>query len=94
MFGELQVVTCKGEDEPSGFLLMGGIDPDITPADDMFRTVTAAFGGHEIDRERFEKLVDPNSLEMRKQFAKELRRARAFEQGEKPHEKGKGDMDR
>ncbi len=94
LFGELQVVTCKGEDEPSGFLLMGGIDPDITGEDDMFRTVMAAFDGHEIDRERFEKLIDPNSLEVRMEFAKELHRAAALEQPEKPREKGKGDCER
>ena len=73
---------------------MGGIDPDITGEESMFRTVTAAFGGHEIDRERYEKLTDPNSLEVRKQFAKELRHAKALEQPEKPQEKGKGDMER
>lgn len=95
LFGELQVVACKGEDEPSGFLLMGGIDPDITDADDMFRTVVAAFDGHEIDRERFEKITDPNDLEVRKELAKEIRRANALEKPDKPQpEKGKADHER
>lgn len=95
LFGELQVITCKGEEEPSGFLLMGGIDPDVTDADDMFHTVVAAFDGHEIDRERFEKITDRNDLEVRKELAKEIRRASAFEKADKPQpEKGKSNLER
>ena len=95
LFGELQVVTCKGEQEPAGFLFMGEIDTAVTDEDDVFRTVTAAFDGHEIDRERFEKITDPNSLEVRKELAKEVRHAKAFEQGEKPKtEKGKDTPER
>ena len=89
LFGELQVITCKGEDEPSGFLLMGAVDGAITNEEDMFRTVTAAFGGHEIDRERFEKITNPNDLEVRKELAKEIRHANALEQPGKSQEKGK-----
>lgn len=94
LFGELQVIICKGEDDPSGFLLMGAIDGDITGEDDMFRTVTAAFDGHEIDRERFEKLTDPNDLTLRLELAKEIRRANALEKADKPQEKGKSDLER
>ncbi|MBQ9955186.1 MAG: hypothetical protein IJO87_07125 [Eggerthellaceae bacterium] len=94
LFANLQVVTCKGEDEPAGFLLIGAIDGGITSEDELFRTIVSAFDGHEIDRSRFAKLVDPNSLEIRRELVKELRRARAFEQGEKPNEKGEGDTER
>ena len=84
------MVTCKGEDEPAGFLLIGGVDPDITGEDKLFRTFTAGFGGHEIDRERFEKLTDPNSLEVRKQLMREFRHLKAHEQADKPQGKDKG----
>ena len=84
LFGDLYVVTCKGENQPSGFLLMASVDTAITDENDVFRTVTAAFDGHEIKRERYEKLTDPSSLEVRKEIAKEVRLAKAVEQAEKP----------
>lgn len=95
LFGDLHVITCMGEDEPAGFLLLGGIDGDITNEDELFRTITAAFDGHEIDRERFEKLTDPNALEVRKGLAKEFHHAKALEKGNKPQpEKGRGNPER
>ena len=97
LFGELHVISCKGEDEPAGFLL-GGIDGDVTNEDELFRTVTAGFDGHEIDKARFEQLTNPNDLVMRLELAKEVRRANALEKPEKPDkpqpEKGKGDPER
>ena len=95
LFGELRILTCKGEDEPAGFLLMGAVDGAITDEDELFRTVTAAFDGHEIDRERFEKITDPNSFEVRQAIDKEIRHAKAIEQGEKPKStKGKNTPER
>ena len=94
LFGDLNVITCKGEDEPAGFLLIGGVDPDLTPADELFRTFAAGFGGHAIDRERYETLTSRDNLEVRKQLAKEFRHFKAYEQAEKSHERGKGDIER
>lgn len=78
LFGQMYEVSCKGEDEPAGFLLMGAVDGGITDEDELFRTIVSAFGGYEIDRERFEKLIDPNDLGVRKELAKEIRRASAL----------------
>jgi len=95
LFGDLQVITCKGEEEPAGFLLMGAVDGDITSEDDLFRIVTSAFDGHEIDKARFEQLTNPNELVTRLELAKEIRRANAFEKPEKPRpEKGQGGPER
>lgn len=95
LFGELHVISCKGEDEPAGFLLLGGIDGDVVGEDELFRTITAGFDGHEIDKARFEQLTDPNDLAMRLELAKEVRRANALEKPDKPQpEKGKSDPER
>lgn len=94
-FGQVYPVTCKGEDEPAGFVLMAAIDTVITDEDELFRTVTAAFDGHEIDRERFEKITDPNSLEVRKQLSKEVQRAKALDHDDKRQpKKGRNDQER
>lgn len=95
LFGELQVITCKGEQDPAGFLFMGEIDTAVTDEDQLFRTITAAFDGHEIDLERFEKLTDPNSLEVRKQLSKEVQRAKALDHDDKRQpKKGRNDQER
>lgn len=83
LFGDLYIISCKGEEEPSGFLLVGGIDGDITGEDELFRTIVAGFDGHEIDQERFERLTDPNDIEIRKGLAKEIRLADIFERSGK-----------
>lgn len=57
LFGDLYIFTKKGEEDPEGFLLMGSIDGGITDEEELFRTVVAAFEGHEISRERFEKIT-------------------------------------
>ena len=72
---------------------MGVIDTAITDEDELFRTITAAFDGHEINRERFEKITDRNSLENRTQLAKEIQKAKALEQGDRP-QKGKNTPER
>lgn len=78
LFGQMYEVSCKGENEPAGFLLMGAIDGGITSEDELLRTIVSAFDGHEIDRMRFEKLTNPNDIEVRKELAKEIRRASAL----------------
>ncbi|MBR3689652.1 MAG: hypothetical protein IKK82_00260 [Kiritimatiellae bacterium] len=95
LFGDLQIITCKGEDEPAGFLLMGAVDGDITSEDDLFRTITAGFDGHEIDKLRFEKLTNREDLQLRMELAKEIKQAKAFEKSDKSQpEKGKGEPER
>lgn len=95
LFGDLQVITCKGEEEPAGFLLMGSVDGNITNEDDLFRTIASAFDGHEIDELRFEKLTNREDLQLRMDLAKEIKNAKDLEKpGKSQPEKGKNDLER
>lgn len=78
LFGDLQIITCKGEEEPAGFVLMGAVDGGITNEDDLFLAVTSAFDGHEIDQHRFEELTSRSDLQLRIELAKEIEKAKAL----------------
>lgn len=61
-FGDLVVFTCKGEDDPAGFLLMGNLDETFGNAEDIFNHMVSSFNGFEISKEHYVEGISPNAL--------------------------------
>lgn len=56
------IFTCKGEKDPSGFILIGSVDADIVSEEELFKTLTASFDGKEISREEYKKCTDRDNI--------------------------------
>lgn len=82
-FGDLMVLTCKGEDVPAGFVLMGGIDLTMADEEELFRHMVSGFDGQEITKEVFAEKTDLSSLANRLLMSNE-RRAAARNEAEPP----------
>lgn len=80
MFGQLIAFSCKGNDLPTGFLLMGSIDQTFVNEKSLFQHFTATFDGQEIPREVFSEKTDRNSMVNKVMLAQELNAARAATQ--------------
>lgn len=81
-FGDLMIFTCKGEDAPAGFLLMGGIDTTFADEKSLFRHMLSSFDGKEISREEYWAKTDLTSLAYKTLCSNELRSARKYEQSQ------------
>lgn len=80
MFGNLCVFTCKGEENPAGFLLFAAVDGEIAEEEALYQTLRSSFDGQEIDKAKFESLTALSDLSLRVQAASELRHAKAAEE--------------
>lgn len=78
-FGDLTVFTCKGEDAPAGFFLIGGIGEIFMDEKALFSHLTGCFNAKEISQERFLNQVDPKSLALRVLAGSEVRHANEFD---------------
>lgn len=88
MFGNLYAFTCRGEDQPAGFLLLAAVDGDITEEEELFQTLRSSFDGREIDKDRYDARTDPSDLSLRVLAAAELRHANAAKESQpSQHEK-------
>lgn len=76
MFGDLMVFTCKGEEEPAGFLLMGVLDDMFGNEEDIFKHLNASFNGQEISKEQYTELSAPAALRYQVYAAMEAGHAR------------------
>lgn len=76
MFGDLMVFTCKGEEEPAGFLLMGVLDEMFGGEEDIFKHLNASFNGQEITLELYAELTSPDSLAYQLCAAQEAKHAK------------------
>ena len=76
MFGDLMVFTCKGENEPAGFLLMGVLDDMFGSEEDIFKHLNASFNGQEITKEQYTELSAPADLQYQMYAAMEASHAR------------------
>ena len=62
IFGDLMVFTCKGEDAPAGFLLMGALDETFGNEEDLFKHMIASFNGFEVSKAQYMEGISPDSL--------------------------------
>lgn len=81
-FGGLIVLTCKGEDNPAGFVLRGGIDAMFADSEELFRHMVSGFDGQEISKEVYAQKTDLSSLENKVLFSNELRIAAQHEKAQ------------
>lgn len=89
LFGDLAIFTCKGENTPSGFILLGSVDEDITNEKDIFQHFVSSFDGKEIEKELYERRSDPTTLANKLCITAEERTAKAAEQTNDNSEKKK-----
>lgn len=75
LFGDLMVFTCKGEQDPSGFLLIAGVEEIFMDENELFRHLVSSFSGLEISKEQFTSRINPNALEVKLLTASEVRHA-------------------
>lgn len=78
-FGTLTVFTCKGEDDPAGFLLFGCVDADIINERALCEHMLASFDAKEITPEQFASKTRQSSLEMRLLRSSEITHANAHQ---------------
>lgn len=74
-FGDLMVFTCKGEDIPAGFVLMGSIDSAMVDEETLFAHMLSGFDGQEITKEAFAEKTDLTALSNKVLMSNELRTA-------------------
>lgn len=75
LFGDLMVFTCRGEQDPAGFLLAGGIDETFMSEKALFDHFLASFSANEITPEIYMKQTSPGNLDLRLAASEELRHA-------------------
>lgn len=75
LFGNLYELTCKGENIPAGYILLGAIDGDLINEEELYRSFVSSFDGKEIDKARYDELTDKNSLAFRVQLSSEVQLA-------------------
>ena len=75
-FGDLMVITCKGETDPAGFLLMGSLDETFGSPEDIFNHMVSSFNGFEITREHYAEGISPASLAYQLSAAAEAKSAK------------------
>lgn len=80
LFGELMVLTCKGDETPAGFVLMGSIHSTFADEERLFRHMLSGFDGREIGWQEYMDKTDHTSLAYKTLLANELRSARKYEQ--------------
>lgn len=74
-FGSLLVFTVKGDDEPAGFVLLGGIDETFANEESLFRHMLSGFDGQEISRKVYQEKTDMRTLTNKVLLSNELRLA-------------------
>ena len=90
LFGDLRIFTCKGEDNPAGFLLNSAIDGSLTTEDELFRTLLSSFDGRELGRTKYDEITDKDNLSVRLLTSAELSHANAAGyHAHDPSQKGK-----
>ena len=72
-FGALFIFTCKGEDTPAGFVLMGNIDENFANEESLFRHMLSGFDGKEISREEYLQKTSLDTLANKILLSNELR---------------------
>ena len=88
-FGDLMVITCKGDTEPAGFLLMGNLDETFGSPEHIFNHMVSSFNGLEISREHYAEGISPDSLAYQLCAAAEAKSAKLPQ----PPRKEKGDQE-
>lgn len=76
--GMLYVFTCKGEQNPAGFLFTGVVSEEFVNEDMLFSHLISSFGGMGISQELFGKKASPDSLDAMMLFAEEMKHAENF----------------
>lgn len=74
-FGSLMVFTCRGENDPAGFLLTGGIDEIFMSEQALSEHFLASFSANEITQEKYMKITSPANLQLRLAASEELKHA-------------------
>lgn len=87
-FGVLIVLTCKGETEPAGYVLVGSIEEMFVNEEELFNHFVSSFDAREITREHFDRAVSLDSIANRILLAKELASATLQDHKEKPIDRG------
>lgn len=64
LFGDLNVFTCIGEEDPAGFFISSAVDSNLTSDEYLFTLLTAALDGKEISRFRFDELTDRSNVSL------------------------------
>lgn len=77
MFGDLYVFTNRGEDAPSGFLLLASVDGTLINAEELFDVIFSSFDATEIKKEAYEEAIDQTSIGFKLARLEELRIAQA-----------------
>ena len=88
-FGDLMEYTCKGENTPAGYLLVGYMDADVMDEQELFQHFAAGFDAQEISHELYSEKIAPQSLEFRIAASSELNHAKQG-RGRPPSEPEKG----
>lgn len=84
LFGQLQVFTCRGEDTPAGFLVLGSVDTGIVQEEDLFATLVSSFCGERINEKLFQEEVNPICLNYRMVVSEEMRHFTEFNKQQEP----------
>lgn len=84
-FGDLTVFTCKGEEDPAGFLMTADLDATFMNEKLLFAHFVSSFNGKEITPEMYAGRINPNSLEVKLMESAELRHAMEAKQSKDPN---------
>lgn len=84
LFGNLFVFTCKGEQDPAGYILTGAVDSDFVNEEDLFATFLSSFEGHEISGKTYENILNRKNLQYQMLLSQENSHAKAAEQKQGP----------
>ena len=76
IFGDLMVFTCKGENDPAGFLLTAGLEENFMDEQELIEHFFSSFNAKEITPEMFQHRTSSKSLAYQMNLSAEVKHAK------------------